>query len=77
MSTTQAFRNALHVPFTDPNVGEVVTTLSAGDTYVTDWAPGAAGAGFPNPSKQNQMLVSGAFPNYLWELIDTIDAGTF
>ena len=49
MDTTQAFRNALHIPFSDPEAGMVVTTFSAGDKYVTDWAAGAAGIGFSEP----------------------------
>jgi hypothetical protein len=75
--TSQAFRNALHLPFSDPEAGEVVTTLSAGEEYVTDWAPGAAGSAFPSPTGPNQFLVTEeAFP-YLWRLVDTIDCGVF
>jgi hypothetical protein len=77
MSKTQALRNALHIPFADPNVGEVVTVLGAGDAYSTEWKPGAAGTAFPNPDKPEQLLVSGPGPGYLWTLIDGIDAGTF
>ena len=77
MGTSQAFRTALHIPTLDPDIGEVVTTLSSGDLYVTDWVAGAAGTAFPNPTKSEQMMVSGPGPNYLWTLIDTIDCGTF
>jgi hypothetical protein len=77
MSTTQAFRNALHVPYADPDVGEVVAAISAGDLYVSDWVPAGAGAAFPNPDKPNQFLVSGPAPDFIWTLIDGVDCGTF
>jgi hypothetical protein len=77
MSTTQAFRTALQIPLADPASGEVVTTLSAGDLYVTGWAAGAAGSAFPDATGPDQFLVTEtAFP-YLWKVVDMIDAGTF
>ena len=77
MTTSQAFRTALHIPTLDPNAGEVVTAISAGDLYISNWKPASAGSAFPNPTKPDQFLVSGPGPEYLWTLIDTIDAGTF
>ena len=77
MATTQAFRNALHVPYADPASGQVVTTLSAGDFYVTGWAAGAAGSAFPDPTGPNQFLVTDANPPYLWTIIDVIDCGVY
>lgn len=75
--TSQAFRTALHIPFSDPEAGMVVTTFSAGDKYVTDWATGAEGSAFPSPTGPNQFLVTEeAFP-FLWRLVDGIDCGTF
>jgi hypothetical protein len=77
MDTTQAFRTALHIPFSDPEAGMVVTTFSAGDKYVTDWAAGAAGSAFPSPTGPNQFLVTEPDFPYLWTIIDAIDCGTF
>jgi hypothetical protein len=77
MATTQAFRNALHVPFADPGTGQVVTTLSAGDLYASGWANGAAGSAFPDATGPDQFLVTETAPPYLWKVVDTIDCGTF
>jgi hypothetical protein len=77
MATTQAFRNALHVPYADPATGQVVTTLTSGDAYVTNWAMGAAGSAFPDQTGPNQFLCTEPNSPYLWTIIDGIDAGTF
>ena len=75
MSTTQAFRNALHIPYADPGTGEVVTTQTAGDNYVTGWAAGAAGSAFPDQTGPNQFLCTDPVSPYLWTIINGIDCG--
>jgi hypothetical protein len=78
MSTTQAFRNALHIPLTDPGIGEVVTTISpAGDLYPTYWAVGAAATSIPPASAQSQLIVSGPSPGFAWTAVNTLDCGTY
>jgi len=74
--TTQAFRNALHIPFADPSAGQVVQTVLPGDAYTVAWAAGAAGSSFPNPDAQGQVLVSGPGPGFVWTL-SLLDCGTF
>lgn len=76
MSTTQAFRTALHIPFADPAANQVVSTITPGDAYQTGWAAGAAGGTFPTPDAQGQILISGAGPTFSWGL-SLVDAGTF
>jgi hypothetical protein len=77
MPTTQAFRNALHVPYADPGTAQVVTTLTPGDLYQTTWAAGAAGSAFPDQTGPNQFLCTDPNSPYVWKVIDTIDCGTF
>jgi hypothetical protein len=76
MSTTQAFRNALHIPLSDPTVGQVVTTMvPAGDLYPTYWALGAAATSTPPATAEFQFLTSGPSPGFAWTVVDTIDCG--
>ena len=78
MGTTQAFRNALHIPVTDPTVGQVVTTAApAGDLYPSLWQDGAAATGVPPGTAQYQMVISGPGPAFSWTTTDTIDCGTY
>lgn len=37
-NTSQAFRNALHVPLVDPASGNVINIVVPGDDYVTGWS---------------------------------------
>jgi hypothetical protein len=37
MSTSQAFRIALHIPVIDPGPAEVVSTIAGGDMYTSGW----------------------------------------
>jgi hypothetical protein len=38
MTTTQAFRNALHVPANDPaSIGRSIVVTTPGDEYIADW----------------------------------------
>jgi len=76
MGTTQAFRTALHIPFADPVVNQVVSTETPGDAYQTKWVNAAAGSAFPTPDAANLVLLSGPGPGYAWTLT-TLDAGTF
>jgi hypothetical protein len=77
MSTTQAFRNALQIPLTDPATGElIIVQAPGGDLYSTYWGEGGGG-GLTPATAQYQMLVSGPGPSYAWTVVDTIDCGTY
>lgn len=78
MSTTQAFRTALHIPLTDPATGElIIVQAPGGDLYPTYWGAGGGGGGITPATAQYQMLVSGPGPSYAWVAVDTVDAGTY
>lgn len=77
MATTQAFRNALHIPYADPETGESVVTLSAGDLYTTAWAEAGGGGAFPSQTGPFQLLVTDSVAPYLWEVVDTLDCGEY
>lgn len=76
MSTSQAFRVALHVPYADPTIGQVVGVITPGDQYASGWQAGAAGGAFPDPNAAGQILVSGPGPDFVWTL-SLLDAGTY
>jgi hypothetical protein len=77
MATTQAFRNALHIPVTDPDTGElVIVEAPGGDLYETFWGAGGGG-GITPATGEGQVLVSGPGPAYAWLAVAGIDAGTF
>jgi hypothetical protein len=77
MSTTQAFRNALHIPLTDPATGElIIVQAPGGDLYPTLWGAGGGGGGSSPPATaQYQVLISGPGPSFAWVPSDTIDCG--
>lgn len=53
MSTTQAFRNALHIPYPDPAAGNVVSvTAPGGSLYPTAWV---SASGLPEAPNDGQL----------------------
>jgi hypothetical protein len=55
MATSQAFRNALHVPLIDPTGGNVIAVQDpGGDHYFTDWS---TASGLPEAPEDGQQYV--------------------
>jgi hypothetical protein len=78
MGTTQAFRVALHVPFSDPSAGQVVTVVApAGDQYPSAWMDSGGGSSVPVAPGADYVLVSGPGPTYVWTAVATIDCGVY
>ena len=74
MTTTQAFRTALHIPVLDPLVNQAVVTLGGGDDYPTGWI--SAGGQVPPAVSEGQVVVSGPGPLFAW-VLTAPDAGVF
>jgi len=52
MTTTHAFRQALHIPWADPDANEIVAAVVPGAEYSTDWILAAGTPEAPNDTKQ-------------------------
>jgi hypothetical protein len=52
MTTTHAFRQALHVPWADPDLNEIVAAVVPGAEYETDWLNAAGTPEAPVDGKQ-------------------------
>ena len=73
--TTRAFDVAMFVP-TPANVGDGVVVSALGPPFTSQFAPlvvggkpgVVVGASMPAANAQNQILISGAGPNYAWAL---------
>lgn len=52
--TSQAFRNALHVPLNDPLSGNVINVVVPGDDYVSGWS---SASGLPEAPLDGQQYV--------------------
>ncbi len=52
--TSQSFRNALHIPLTDPLSGNVINVVTPGDAYVTGWS---SASGLPEAPIDGEQYV--------------------
>jgi hypothetical protein len=59
MTTTHAFRQALHIPWTDPDINEIVGAVVPGVEYSTDWILAAGTPEAPVDGKQYGRQASG------------------
>lgn len=59
MTTTHAFRQALHIPWSDPEFGEIVGAVVPGAEYMTDWIIAAGTPEAPIDGQQYGRQASG------------------
>jgi hypothetical protein len=79
MATTQAFRQALHVPRTDPAIGEGVSATTAGVEYQTGWRPSGGGGSSLTPTDMLNAIktVDGPSSGLDADLLDGQHAAAF